>query len=152
QEMTVISGAFNAEYGKAMSGIVNLVTKEGGDTYSGSFSAYGGDYLTTHEDVFFAPSGVQLNAYTLEGSLGGPVPGLRWARFYASGRHDQSDGSIFGIRQHLPSDSANFNVNPWYYEIYGEPWWRYEEGPVTLPDGSVVQGDSLPLPDEVVPM
>ena len=29
QEMTVISGAFNAEYGKAMSGIVNLVTKEG---------------------------------------------------------------------------------------------------------------------------
>ena len=29
QEMEVISGAFNAEYGNAMSGIVNIVTKEG---------------------------------------------------------------------------------------------------------------------------
>jgi hypothetical protein len=30
QEMQVVSGTFNAEYGNAMSGIVNLVTKEGG--------------------------------------------------------------------------------------------------------------------------
>ena len=30
QELQVISGTFNAEYGNAMSGIVNTVTKEGG--------------------------------------------------------------------------------------------------------------------------
>lgn len=31
QELQVISGTFNAEYGNAMSGIVNTVTKEGGE-------------------------------------------------------------------------------------------------------------------------
>ena len=30
QELQVISGTFNAEYGQAMSGIVNIITKEGG--------------------------------------------------------------------------------------------------------------------------
>ena len=34
-EMEVISGTFNAEYGDAMSSIVNLVTKDGGSTFHG---------------------------------------------------------------------------------------------------------------------
>jgi len=34
-EMTVHTGGFNAEYGKAMSGVVNLITKEGGRTFNG---------------------------------------------------------------------------------------------------------------------
>ena len=35
QEMTVISGTFNAEYGDAMSSVVNIVTKEGRDDFRG---------------------------------------------------------------------------------------------------------------------
>jgi len=35
QEMTIISGTFNAEYGQAMSSIVNIVTKDGGDELHG---------------------------------------------------------------------------------------------------------------------
>ncbi|MFW5955352.1 MAG: TonB-dependent receptor, partial [Rhodothermales bacterium] len=136
QEMTVISGAFNAEYGKAMSGIVNLVTKEGGDSYRGSFSAYGGDNVTRHGDVFFSPDGVTLNSYTLEGSLAGPVPLLNGVSFFVSGRHDRDDGHIFGRRQHLPSDSANFNSNPIYYEIHGRPWTDYLDGEA-VPDDLV---------------
>ena len=31
QELQVISGTFNAEYGRAMSGIVSIVTKDGGE-------------------------------------------------------------------------------------------------------------------------
>jgi outer membrane receptor protein involved in Fe transport len=38
QELTVISGTFNAEYGTAMSGIVNIITKEGNPNFKGSFS------------------------------------------------------------------------------------------------------------------
>jgi outer membrane receptor protein involved in Fe transport len=34
QELQVISGTFNAEYGQAMSGIVNIVTKDGGQASS----------------------------------------------------------------------------------------------------------------------
>ena len=66
-EMTVISGAFNAEYGKAMSAIVNLVTKEGKDEYEGSLSVYGGDYLTRNDEVFFLPENLDINTTTLEG-------------------------------------------------------------------------------------
>ncbi len=122
QEMTVISGAFNAEYGRAMSGIVNLVTKEGGDRISGSFSLYGGDTITGNDDIFFTPSGLKLNDYTAIASLGGPLPFLKKVNFFVSGRRDVDDGYIYGIREHSPSDSANFNLDPWYYELNGTQW------------------------------
>ena len=153
QEMTVISGAFNAEYGKAMSGIVNLVTKEGGDDYEGSVSFYGGDNVTSNDDIFFTPSEVGLNVYTLEGSLSGPLPFFKKMRVFVSGRHDKDNGYIYGIREHLPSDSANFNQGL-YYEIHGRPWWEYAdpEETFTLSDGTVVQGGGLEMPNERVPM
>ncbi len=37
-QMEVISGGFNAEYGNAQSGVVNVVTKEGGSKFNGAFS------------------------------------------------------------------------------------------------------------------
>ena len=37
QEMEVISGTFNAEYGNALSGVVNIVTKDGGQNYKVKF-------------------------------------------------------------------------------------------------------------------
>ncbi|RKY55776.1 MAG: TonB-dependent receptor, partial [Candidatus Neomarinimicrobiota bacterium] len=44
QELQVISGTFNAEYGQAQSGIVNIITKEGAKKFSGRFSVSLGDY------------------------------------------------------------------------------------------------------------
>lgn len=38
QEMEVITGGYNAEYGQATSGVVNITTKEGSDKYSGGLS------------------------------------------------------------------------------------------------------------------
>jgi outer membrane receptor protein involved in Fe transport len=35
QELQVLTGGFSAEYGQALSGVVNIVTKEGGSKYSG---------------------------------------------------------------------------------------------------------------------
>jgi len=46
RELEVISGTFNAEYGQAMSGIVNIVTKEGSQKFEGNVTAYFGNYLT----------------------------------------------------------------------------------------------------------
>ena len=152
EEMTVISGAFNAEHGKAMSAVVNLVTKEGGERLDGSISAYGGDYLTSESNPFFLPTGVDLNSRTLEASLGGPIPFGPRMRFLVTGRYDQDKGHLYGIRQHLPSDSANFNGPVWYYEMHGKPWWAYSDSTVTLPDGTVVQGEGLTVPSDRVPM
>ena len=148
QEMTVISGAFNAEYGKAMSGIVNLVTKEGNDKLEGSVSFYGGDNVTKHSDIYGPPtstSNLGLNVFTGEGTLSGPLPFYKKIRFFLSARYDKNEGTIYGKDLHLPSDSANFNGDRtlrdtiqeyipgydgplWYYELHGKPWYEYGEG------------------------
>lgn len=52
RELEVISGTFNAEYGKALSGVVNIVTKDGSSFYEGFASAYLGSYFTNHTGIF----------------------------------------------------------------------------------------------------
>lgn len=65
QELNLLSGTYNAEYGNALSGIVNIVTRDGGDNYSGNLeyrsSQFGiGRYNALEENRF-------------NGSLGGPL-------------------------------------------------------------------------------
>ena len=52
QEVQVISGTFNAEYGQAMSGIVNVVTKDGGLNYQGNLDFFSGGYHTNHSNLY----------------------------------------------------------------------------------------------------
>ena len=100
QEVQVISGTFNAEYGQAQSGVVNIVTRDGGERYAVSLSAYGGDFATTRTDLFerpraFSPFG---NAEA-NGSLSGPLPGLGdRLTFFASGRAVRNGGYLYGRR------------------------------------------------------
>ncbi len=101
QEVEVISGTFNAEYGQAQSGVVNIVTKDGdGEDYRVSGSAYGGDYGTSRTDLFERPSAFSPWGNTeANGSFSGPVPGLgRRLTFFASGRLVRNDGYLFGRR------------------------------------------------------
>ncbi len=125
EELKVISGAFNAEYGNAMSGIVNIQIKEGGSNYKGSFSAYTGDYLSTDKGGFYNIDDVNpFSNYVLEGTLNGPVPlfaGTNKLTFNLSGRYDDNGGYLYGIREHLPSDSAAFPPDGnWYIETNGD--------------------------------
>ena len=53
QELQVISGTFNAEYGNAMSGVVNVITKTGGSNFQGGLELWTGDYLSSHKDIFW---------------------------------------------------------------------------------------------------
>ena len=45
-ETAVISGGFGAEYGNAQSGVINIVTREGGNRYTGSLEWNGNDFQT----------------------------------------------------------------------------------------------------------
>ncbi len=102
QEAQVVTGAFNAEYGQALSGIVNVVTKDGSDEFEGSFSGFLGDYVSSQENlvgntpVFPALDDLSATAVqNAEGSLSGPVlPGRLF--FFTSGRYFKNDGWIFG--------------------------------------------------------
>ena len=68
EELEVVTGGFNAEYGQAMSGIVNIKLKEGSQDYHGSF---------TYSSDNFALSNVPWESYDndhLEFTLSGPEP------------------------------------------------------------------------------
>ena len=67
QEVDVITGGFNAEYGQATSGVVNVKTKEGGEKYSGFIS-----YKT--DNIASGSSPHVFNNKVLELDFGGPEP------------------------------------------------------------------------------
>jgi outer membrane receptor protein involved in Fe transport len=125
QELQILSGTFNAEYGQAMSGIINIVTKEGGTKYTGNLSAYLGDYYT--KDTEFFEYGDQfdlMNIKNLEASLSGPVPGLGdKLSFFASGRLYDYGGLYRGVREHLPTD-VNYLTSKAVEELRDSPWGR----------------------------
>lgn len=110
QELSVVSGTFNAEYGNALSGIVNTITKEGQRKYTGSLSAYTGDYLSSRDGIFYNIDDVSpISNYVGEFTFGGPIPALgEYLTFFASGRYDVNEGYLYGIRQHSPQDQVQY--------------------------------------------
>jgi outer membrane receptor protein involved in Fe transport len=102
QELQVISGAFNAEYGQAMSGIVNITTKEGSNKFGGSVTAYGGDHLSAHDGIFPHINNISpIGTRNIEASLQGPIIKDKFF-FYLNARAYGSDGWLFGRRLYNP--------------------------------------------------
>ncbi|RMF09157.1 MAG: TonB-dependent receptor [Candidatus Neomarinimicrobiota bacterium] len=96
QELQVISGTFNAEYGQAMSGIINLVTKDGGEQYRGYLSSYASRYTTGDTRLRGRDRYSFADDRNLEGSLSGPVPLLgKRLTFYTYGRWNHSKGWLY---------------------------------------------------------
>jgi len=67
EEVEVITGGFNAEYGQATSGVVNVKTREGKDFYSG-YAAYKRDNFG-NDDSYHV-----FNVEIFEANLSGPEP------------------------------------------------------------------------------
>ncbi len=125
QEIQVITGTFNAEYGQAMSGIVNQITKLPGNDYKGNISVYTGDYVSNRKDVYYNIGHISpKDIYNVQGFLAGPVPGLKdFVKFFVSGRSFYDDGYLYGRRMFNPSDSSNFSANnpkDWYVGNTGD--------------------------------
>jgi len=106
KEMQVISGAFNAEYGQALSGVINLVTKDGSNDFSGSFQAFSGDYVSNRTDVFWNINEIDpINIANIEGSLSGPILKDK-VYFYTNLRYYRDNGYLYGRDQFSVSDFA----------------------------------------------
>ena len=102
QELQVISGTFNAEYGNAMSGVVNVVTKTGGSKFQSSLEAWTGDYISNRSDIFLGIKETNPTAiYNLQGTLSGPIITDK-ASFFLSARRSYNDGYLYGINAYSP--------------------------------------------------
>ncbi|HZV12935.1 MAG TPA: TonB-dependent receptor, partial [Candidatus Kapabacteria bacterium] len=104
QEVQVVSGGFAAEYGDALSGVVNTVTKEGrADRYEGEIDYMtdaGGGLNGSNSAGGFAPMKLApLGQNQINFGVGGPVPGLAGLRFYLSGmtNSEQHRGEYLGL-------------------------------------------------------
>jgi outer membrane receptor protein involved in Fe transport len=107
EEVEVITGTFNAEYGNAMSGIVNAVTKDGGNTLRGSASVLGSNYFTSHTNVFPDLTVSRLSdlprSQDYKLFLEGPII-ENAINFLVNGRYQNSVGPRIGIRRFMPDD------------------------------------------------
>jgi outer membrane receptor protein involved in Fe transport len=97
EEIVLLTGGFSPEYGRIMSGAVNVITREGGSRYFGAIEGVtdnlAGDWIKAPRTDF--------NIYDL--SLGGPViPGREGLTFYLSGeRRWQRDRSPTFLSDYL---------------------------------------------------
>jgi outer membrane receptor for ferrienterochelin and colicin len=65
QEMSLLSGTFNAEYGNALSGVVNIVTRDGQDNFAGKIEARTSEFGIDRYS--------ELHESRVNGSLSGPL-------------------------------------------------------------------------------
>ncbi len=107
QELQVISGTFNAEYGQAQSGVINVVTRAGGLTsYSGSVSGFLGSYATPRDDLYMGIGGPSVDQVNAELNLNGPLRILPSSSFLVSGRYYSTDGWLYGQRRIRVEDTV----------------------------------------------
>ena len=144
--LEVISGVFNAEYGQALSGVVNIVTKGLPDKWSGSLLSYAGaivsdrelefldrtvgpgQFLTVDdfqsEFVSYTEATPLPNLVDVQGSLGGPLIRDRLG-IQGSVRYLQDNSYFISRNLFAPSDSSfglNTSIDPslWLVESSGD--------------------------------
>ncbi len=147
EELQVITGTFNAEYGSAQSGVVNVVTKMPGSIYTGSIEQLLGGFYSPKNPQYIA-----LDTYhptsdkEMKVSFSGPLFNLeKFGKlgFFLNGRLVDSNGWLNGERRYMPEDG-------WEIEVYRE-WYSATFDPkdplvIPLPD-SLHTGDG-----EIIPM
>lgn len=153
QELQVISGTFNAEHGQAMSGIVNVVTKSGGNEFDASFNAWGGGYLVNRPQFY---DGLASNVSEFDptrmsnfsASVSGPIIKNKLT-FFATARQFQNEGWLTGREVYTPYSAVGevLDINTdlsQYTTPYGDrfdeslPWFSVD----TLGTSQILVRDS----------
>jgi outer membrane receptor protein involved in Fe transport len=102
EEVQVVSGTFDAEYGQAMSGVVNAVLRRGGDKFQWDGEALlGGYYYTTSsrgQEYLFAPASQR----DFELTASGPT-GIAKTTFLANVNRHASGSAYYSERRFTPA-------------------------------------------------
>ena len=152
QELQMVTGTFNAEYGQAMSGIINIVTKSGGRNLHGNITAYAGDYYST-DDLYFNLGNVRpVTNRNLQASLSGPIPfTANKLTFYSNARYFYSDGYLYGANYFSPQGAHvidTLSTGSTQLTQYDAPWFEKD----TLSDGEVEVFDTGVRDSSATPM
>ena len=122
EEVKIISGVFNAEYGQAMSGIIEIITKQGQENFGGQVSVSSGDYLTQDDRIFLGIEKINpVSIYDAKINFAGPLNifnsnlkyNIAFRRFY-------NEGWLYGKRRFNPSDSSFQQGELFYIQETGD--------------------------------
>ncbi len=123
QDLEVITGTFNAEYGKAMSGIVNAVTKKGEEQFHGSVSVNMAEFVTPHDDIFIGLKEVDpIRNQDYKFQLSGPVWGDK-ITFFSNLRYQDNGNHLYGVRRFEVDDFSTYTATDpedWHTEANGD--------------------------------
>ena len=147
QEITVQTGSYNAEYGGALSGIVNIVTREGDpNKFSGSLNYLTDDFgfgalnkwSNNDDHIDFSLSGPEpISSYLLP-LIGLKLPRNKKISYFLSVTGENTDtrlpyNYLWDIENHLPTDtpiSTPYKIDYGWYGLFPER--RYNEYNLTL--------------------
>jgi len=107
QEMSFQAGGFEAEFGQATGGIVNLVSKSGGNQLAGSFDVRYRDERFNENGDHYDRDQQSESMLAVSATLGGPI--LRdqlW--FFASVLYEETTNQAEGA--HFPWDSSGWQT------------------------------------------
>ncbi|MBT4034095.1 MAG: TonB-dependent receptor plug domain-containing protein [Candidatus Marinimicrobia bacterium] len=126
-ELSLLSGTFNAEYGNAMSGIVNILTREGGHSWRARLESRLGSFQNSDEN--------KAEGTLTSWSLGGPLLGEDLRLFVSGQLTDKNSYLPWGFRESNSYTTkltytgiSNIKINTLYraswsnYKYYRHSW------------------------------
>lgn len=145
KELQVISGTFNAEYGSAQSGIINVITKNPAQQFHGEVQLFGGDNLSNKTDKFIAIDKFNpISERDIQATLSGPLFNSKKLGFFATTRYNQNDGYLYGERRYNPEDGWKINAFRHWFTQHNSGQIS-DLGRIPLPD-SLKTGDNAAVP------
>lgn len=109
QEFQVVRSSYNAEFGDAYGGIVNIVSKSGSNEFHGSaLGLFRDKPFDAHNYFDFSPHGAPFNRQQYGGSVGGPIRKDKTFFFAAVEDFHQTEANFINLLQ----DKSEFQVTP----------------------------------------
>lgn len=126
ENLEIITGTFNAEYGRAMSGVVNMITKEGdSEEIEGHFSTGFSNYITVHDDIFIGLEPFKAPTRNLsqdyKAQIGGPLFSEKLTFLYNI-RYQDDNGYLNGYDRYSKIDFNDYtgaDSSDWHIEHTG---------------------------------
>ncbi len=106
EELKTITGTFNAEYGQALSGVINIVTKRGSEDFKINVIAYMGDYFSLDDKVYSVMGNAEWANFIVRAMTGGQ-PG-----YFDFSKYGSDYETIFGQKKYLEKEAYLNSYNP----------------------------------------
>jgi hypothetical protein len=117
KEFRILNSTYLAEYGRALGGFVNIVTKSGSNDFKGSAYYYGMDDALASRSILNTPGADELSQHQFGATLGGPLAKDRTFFFANYEGQQRSESNRFSqiIIDNLAAINAvrtRFNLRP----------------------------------------